>query len=206
MKIRTALTLGTGAWLLLLAASARSEDASRISWKRTQLEGKFRAEGVAILDVNKDGKMDIFNGDVWFEAPDWKVHEVRPPARDYGDGAAGYSESFCCYVGDFNGDGWPDVIVIPFPGKPCFWYENPKNEPGHWKAHPVWHSACNETPLFEDLFGTGKRVLVMGWQPKGKGNEGQMAWFAPGPNPTETWEMHPISEPTTDPKKPIPGT
>lgn len=197
------LTVGLLAGLAL-AAAGRAEDAAKISWKKTQLDQKFRAEGAAILDVNKDGKMDIFVGDVWFEAPDWKMHEVRKP-KDYGDGAAGYSESFCCYADDFNGDGWHDVIVIPFPGKACFWYENPKNEPGHWKAHPVWHSACNETPVFEDLFGNGKRVLIMGWQPKGKENEGQMAWFRPGPDPYQAWEMHSISEPS-QPKKPVPGT
>ena len=83
-----------------------------------------------------------------------------------------------------------------FPGKPAFWYENPKGKPGHWPQHEIWHSACNETPLYTDLFGDGHRVLVMGWQPKGKDNEGQMAWFAPGSDPTQPWEMHAISEPS----------
>jgi hypothetical protein len=69
-----------------------------------------------------------------------------------------------------------------------------------WKKHIIWHSACNETPQYVDLFGTGKRVLVMGFQPKGKDNEGQMAWFAPGKDPTQLWEMHPISPPSIPPK------
>src|SRR5262245_33416700 len=50
----------------------------------------------------------------------------------------------------------------------------------------------------------------MGWQPKGKENQGQMAWFAPGKDPTALWEMHPISEPSTPPEmkdgKPVPKT
>ena len=50
----------------------------------------------------------------------------------------------------------------------------------------------------------------MGWQPKGKGNEGQMAYFTPGKDPTQPWEMHPISEPSTPPElkdgKPVPNT
>jgi hypothetical protein len=87
--------------------------------------------------------------------------------------------------------------------------ENPKGKDGHWKKHAIWHSACNETPLYTDLLGTGKRVLVMGFQPKGKpetANEGQMAYFAPKPDhPTAEWDMHPISEPS-QPGKPIPGT
>src|SRR5262249_22533369 len=73
-----------------------------------------------------------------------------------------------------------------------------------------WHSACNETPQYQDLFGTGRHVLIMGWQPKGKDNEGQMAWFAPGKDPTQLWEMHPISEKSVPPDmkdgKPVPNT
>ncbi len=180
-------------------------DGSRISWKKTVLDKRFRSEGVAVADVNKDGKMDVLAGDVWYEAPDWKVHEIRKPKRDYGDGAAGYSESFACWADDLNGDGWPDLIVIGFPGAPCHWYENPRGQPGHWKEHVIWHSACNETPQYADLFGTGKRVLVMGSQPKGKENEGQMCWFRPGKDPTQIWEMHPISEPSTQGHV-IPGT
>ncbi|HZT83431.1 MAG TPA: VCBS repeat-containing protein [Gemmataceae bacterium] len=186
---------------------ARAVDGEQITWKKTVIDRKFRSEGVAIADVNKDGKMDILLGEVWFEAPDWKMHEIRKPVRDYGNGLGSYSESFCCWADDLNGDGWPDLIVIRFPGAPCYWYENPQGKAGHWKEHLLWDNACNETPQYVDLFGTGKRVLVMGVQPKGKGNDnmGQMAWFRPGKDPTQPWEMHPISEPSS-PGKVVPGT
>lgn len=186
--------------LILPALPAGADaDASGITWKKTVIDKTFRSEGVAVADVNKDGKMDILVGDVWYEAPDWKVHEIRKPGN-YGDGANGYSQSFACWADDLNGDGWPDLIVIGFPGAPCHWYENPKGEPGHWKQHVIWKSACNETPLYADLFGNGKRVLIMATQP-----EGQMAWFAPGKDPTQMWELHAISEPSTKEKK-TPGT
>jgi hypothetical protein len=180
------------------------DEPTAISWKKTVVDKKFRSEGVAIADVNKDGKMDILCGDIWYEAPDWKVHEIRK-VGDYGDGLASYSECMLCWADDINGDGWPDQIVIGFPGKPAYWYENPKGQEGHWKEHVIWPSACNETPQYVDLFGNGKRVLVMGWQPPGKENMGQMAWFAPGKDPTQLWEMHPISVPS-EPGKEVPGT
>jgi hypothetical protein len=196
---------------LTLATLPASEDkpvsASAISWKKTVIDKVFRSEGVAVADVNKDGKMDILIGEAWYEAPDWKMHEITK-LGDYGNGLGGYSNSFCCWTDDINGDGWPDLIVIRYPGKPCYWYENPKGKPGHWPEHEIWHSACNETPQYVDLFKTGKRVLVMGFQPKGKkidANEGQMAWFTPGKDPTQPWEMHPISPPS-QPGKPVPGT
>lgn len=179
-------------------------DPPAISWKKTQVDKAFRSEGVASADVNKDGKMDVLVGDVWYEAPDWKMHEIRQPGA-YGNGEKTYSKAFACFADDVNRDGWPDLIVIGFPGAPCHWYENPRNKPGHWPEHVVWHSACNETPLFADLFGNGKPVLIMGWQPKGKENEGQMSWFAPGKDPNDLWEMHPISAASAA-GKPIPGT
>jgi hypothetical protein len=182
----------------------------KITWKKIVVDRTFRSEGVAVVDVNKDGKLDVIVGDVWYEAPDWKVHVIRKDPRDKQRDPrpwdpAQYSECFGCFADDFNGDGWPDVLVIPFPGKPCYWYENPRGKPGPWKEHMVWHNACNETPQYADLFGTGKRVLIMGVQPKGKENEGEMCWFSPGKDPTQPWEKHSISGPSR-PGKVIPGT
>jgi hypothetical protein len=204
------LWLGTLLPLALLLSVCLAADepgavpGTEITWKKTVLDKTFRSEGVAVADVNGDGKMDILNGEVWYEAPDWTMHEIRKPGK-YGNGQHGYSNSFACWTDDLNGDGYPDLIVIGFPGAPCHWFENPKGKPGHWKQHEIWHSACNETPQYVDLLGNGKRVLIMGWQPKGQENLGQMAYFTPGNDPTKPWIMHPISEPSV-PGKVIPGT
>jgi hypothetical protein len=169
--MRFALTLVVLASLAVIGFAAEPAKETTITWKKTVIDRKFNSEGVAIADVNKDGKMDILTGEIWYEAPDWKPHRIRPGKDDYTDGDKNiYSRSFCCWTEDLNGDGWPDLIVIGFPGEPCHWYENPQGKDGLWKEHVIWHSACNETPIYVDLFGNGKRVLVMGWQPKGKGN------------------------------------
>lgn len=173
---------------------------SPVRWRRIVVDPAFRSEGVTIADVNRDGKRDILVGDYWYEAPNWRKHEIRPPLTNLGDGANSYSEAFCVFADDFNGDGWTDVLVIGFPGKPCYWYENPKNRPGHWKQRLVAPSACNETPVFEDLFGDGKKRLVMAMQP-----QGQMYWFSVPKDIEQPWDAHPISLPSKPDAK-VPGT
>jgi hypothetical protein len=210
------LSLAAAACLPFIAVAEDKKNEPVITWKKTVLDTKFRSEGVAVADVNKDGKLDVLNGEYWYEAPDWTPHELQP-FKDHKDGLSNYSRVFACWVDDFNGDGFPDLLVIDFPGVPCYWMENPKGQantedgkPIHWKKHEIWHSACNETPIYTDLLGNGKRVLVMGFQPPGKGNEGQMAYFTPGSDPTAKWQMHPISEPSIPAKvengKEVPGT
>jgi FG-GAP-like repeat len=201
-------TMALGVTALVAAAAptptSGGEKPTAVSWKKTVIDGKFRSEGVSVADVNRDGKLDVLVGDAWYEAPSWARHDIRK-AGEYGDGLHGYSDCFTCWADDINRDGWPDQIVVGVPGAPCYWYENPKGKPGDWPRHEIWPSACNETPLYADLFADGHRVLVMGWQPPGKENEGQMAWFAPGSDPSLPWEMHPVSVPSS-PGKVIPGT
>ena len=198
----------------------------KITWKKTVVDDAFRSEGVCVVDVNKDGRPDIVVGDCWYEAPKekggkWTRNILRndkngKPADRKWD-PKGYSDSFAVFSDDFNGDGYPDVIVIPWPGDPCYWYENPGAKGGLWTPHLVTNSACNETPIFIDLFKTGKKVLVMGWQPerfddKGKklGNyndRGEMCYFLPGKDPTQPWTRHSISGPSDPGKKyQVPGT
>jgi hypothetical protein len=208
MKWRLGLTAAFLPAVMILPAGGAGDAAKggdkppMISWKKIVIDKTFRSEGVTVADVNKDGKLDILAGDVWYEAPDWKMHVIR---KDRAFDPVNYSESFGCFAGDFNGDGWPDLIVVPFPGKAIYWYENPKGQPGPWKEHLLCHSCCNESPQFADLHHKGKKVLIMGVQPKGKDKEGQMMWLTPSKDPYQPWEMHPISEPSA-PGKEIPGT
>ena len=83
------------------------------TFKKIRLTDKFYAEGAYYADFNKDGKLDVVAGPYWYEGPDFqKKHEIHPPkAYD----PKGYSDNFLTYTGDFNGDGWPDVLYVPLP-------------------------------------------------------------------------------------------
>ena len=64
MQLRSwAAVLGVFATLSTSADAAKPESGGRIAWKTTTIEGKFRSEGVAAADVNKDGKLDVLLGD-----------------------------------------------------------------------------------------------------------------------------------------------
>ena len=106
-----------------------------LRFEKVQISKYFWSEGSAIADINRDGHTDIVAGPFWYEGPEFKVrHEILPATetfkRQRADGAEetvegfegalgthnAYSNAFVEFVYDFNHDGWPDVLVIGFPG------------------------------------------------------------------------------------------
>ena len=174
--------------LLLLLGLTSTTPSREVRFKKIVLDREFRSEGVAVADVNRDGKPDVLAGNLWYEAPNWKPHEIAPVKLF--DAAKGYSNSFVNYTADFNGDGWPDQLLIDMPGiHPVLWRENPKGRAGHWTEHKITRNACNESPAFERLTNAGKNpVLIFSL------DDQQMVWLEPGRNANEEFVAHPISE------------
>ena len=186
--------------ILSLSATYAEDDGN---WVRIKLDERFRSEGVAAADLNKDGAIDVIAGDVWYEAPTseytdgakWKLHEIREP----GDFVAGkgYSQSFANSAWDIDQDGWTDAIIIGFPGAPFHWYRNPGEADGHWEEHEIWSSICNESPEFEDLDGDGVPEFILGSQP-----EAQMGFVRiPSADKVKAkFAFHAVSEPSAEPE------
>lgn len=174
--------------------SSKPVAGEQVSFKKHTLLTDFIAEGVAVGDVNEDGLVDVMAGPYWFEAPDWKIHELAPVQKFEYD--KGYSDAFISYGMDVNHDGWVDFIRIGFPGREVQWFENPKNEPGHWKVHLITENLGNESAGFYDIDGDGQVDLV-GSIP----STGEMVWFkSPISSGDLSWKMYVISE------KESPGT
>ncbi|MDZ4707573.1 MAG: VCBS repeat-containing protein [Saprospiraceae bacterium] len=142
-----------------------------VKFTKHHIWDEFYTEGSTVADVNKDGKLDILAGARWFEAPDWKVHDIWKHKKfDY---TKGYSDSFLNFAFDVNEDGWADLICFDFPGREVYWYENPAGKEMLWKRNLIDSVASNESPMVVDVDSDGKKDLVFG-------NEklGQMAWFS----------------------------
>ena len=167
--------------------SSQSKDHSVLFEKQVVL-GTFVSEGVAVADVNKDGRKDILAGTYWFEAPHWKPHEISPPENP--DYATGYSNSFLNFSMDVDLDGWMDFIRFGLPGEAVYWYKNPQGKEGHWKAYLIDKNACNESPMLVDVDNNGRLDLVFANE-----DTQTMVWFRPPRNAENPiWEALPISQ------------
>ena len=193
-------------------AAPDSTGRTKIRFEKHQLDSRFRSEGVAVGDFNRDGKKDIAAGFVWYEAPSWKMHAVatEPPAPNSATLGSppwfdpkGYANSFACFADDLNGDGWTDLLVIDFPGAPTWWFENPRDVGKTWTRRLCTPVTNNESPLYTDLTGDGRREIVAPFAPSTQESDGadrQMGFMTPGADPQKPWTIHGISA------KAAPGT
>ncbi len=150
------------------------------------LTSDFISEGVAVGDVNHDGKPDILAGPCWFESPDWKRHDIAPVIKLNPE--VDYSHSFLNHSMDVNLDGWADLIVIDFPGTAAKWFENPKNKDGYWKSYTIYENVGNESPAFVDMDGDGRTDLLFA-----DSKDRQMIWLKSPGSATGRWEKFTIS-------------
>lgn len=174
--------------------SSSAAPAKRIRFARTHLDDVFRSEGCGVGDFDRDGKLDISAGSVFYCQPNWNRRLIRKRAEAHN--LLDYSDSFMNFADDLNGDGWTDVIVVGFPGQDTSWFENPKVEKGPWKRHLIVPVSNNESPQYLDLDGDGKKELLMATNPDKDEVDSDnrfMAILKPKSDPTEPWQVIRVS-------------
>jgi hypothetical protein len=132
-------------------------------WKKHIIaKGQEGASNIVMTDVNRDGKIDFLatrghgKGLLWFEAPDWKPHEI--------DTSHSYPHSLA--VGDIDNDGDVDAVTCSavYDGsKPTgvAWFEN--DGKGRFRTHLIAASQASYDTRLADIDGDGDLdVLVAG--------------------------------------------
>ncbi|HOA72468.1 MAG TPA: VCBS repeat-containing protein [Phycisphaerae bacterium] len=136
-----------------------------IKWEKHQLSDHLN-EGIAVFDVNNDGKLDITAGPEWYAAPDFKPRPVRKMDQVLNKE---FADSNGEHAFDVNGDGWTDIISGSWFSDKIYWYENPGKEGLEkgvlWKQHLIAEGQnCCEGTLLLDLDGRGApEIIVNSW-------------------------------------------
>jgi putative membrane-bound dehydrogenase-like protein len=182
---RSVALVGLLTTVALATAPTTAQDPTAFDVVR--LSDAFLAEGAAVGDLDRDGHLDLVAGTSVWLGPDQTrrvdlgdVLEVDPLE---------YSSHFLSWVEDVDGDGWPDVVTVGFPGREARWLRNPGGPLGEsaWSEHLIHDEVSNESPAFADLDGDGRRELVFF-------SGGRAVWATPDPlDPTAPWRVHPIS-------------
>ena len=91
--------------LCIVACSSQKKVSKidNVQFKKTVLDTAYISEGVAVADVDKDGKTDVLAGTFWWKAPNWERSEITTPYIHPSIG--GYGNSFLNFSMDVN-SGW----------------------------------------------------------------------------------------------------
>lgn len=128
---------------------------SAAAFKKHVINAQSVGESAGVLDVNRDGILDILCAEYWYEGPTWKKHFVRKiPVID------NYVDDFATVPLDVNGDGWTDVVSVTWFSKKVSWIENPAGKDAEWVEHVVDNPGNCETAIACDVDGDGKMDVL----------------------------------------------
>lgn len=177
---------------LLAACSWASAQPGDLAFRKINLTKAFVGEGVTVGDFNKDGKLDVAAGTVYWLGPDFTQKVKYGDAAETWDGSNGYSAYYMNLPAmDINHDGWTDIPVSAGVGGQDFWLENPKGGTGVWKKATMVPYAGFESNCLWPLLNNGSLQLLYAT------NDKKIGYGTPDPSdPAKPWIFHAIGNPS----------
>jgi len=156
------------------------------------MDGFGYSYGLATADLNGDGKVDITAADAdgralyWFENDGHGAFTRHWIQRDHPKPRLERHA-----IGDINGDGHPDVVIVENLTGDLYWFENSRAPADGelWALHEITTGGMPYAydVALADLNGNGRLdVAASGW----KANE--IAWFENPGAPDGEWTKHPL--------------
>ena len=149
VSTRCALVRGMLVSLVGLA-SLQANESDPVLFRRWEINSASEFSACAAVDVDHDGRLDIYCGDRWYQAPSWKPHKTRdvPLIR-------GRYDDYSNLPLDVDGDGWTDIISVNYRSKTLYWVQHPGSNAGEWQSHKIDSPGPSETGRLEDIDGDG---------------------------------------------------
>jgi hypothetical protein len=152
------------------------------------------SETVTVVDMNRDGRLDLVSGDNWFEqlaprpgsGPRFIKHKFRefPYTFDY-------LEDLSDLAFDINHDGYPDLVSCSYWSNPLAWWENPRETGKPWREHVMETRSPVEFAFLVDILNTGKPLQLL---PQFGNRNFPLTWYElAGKGAANPWIAHEIS-------------
>jgi dienelactone hydrolase len=134
---------------LLLACLPAS--AAELTFRLHTVNAEATYSACAVFDVDRDGRLDIVSGGLWYRAPQWERRPVREVER-----IRGRFDDYSNLPLDVDGDGWLDLVSANYRSRRLYWIEHPGEALGAWTPHLVAEPGPMETARLVDIDGDGR--------------------------------------------------
>ena len=136
---------------LILSRNRGVVNSDEILFKKHAIDLGSLSESCAVMDINRDGRLDIVSGENWYEqgpplAGRKGVSWTKHPFRKVGYNSF-YVENLIDIGVDVDGDGLTDIVSSSYWSKFFTWWRHPERENGEWRESVIAsHSPVESDP------------------------------------------------------------